>query len=132
MDTLTSSVGIDGANKASDAKFVQMLLNNWLASSRQDPLRLDGLVGPKTIKAISSFQRESQLAPDGRIDPHGPTIKALIALQFEQLYKGVATSTLDAATHRLRLASSGLSVPGCQAELSAAVDAYFRELKRVM
>ena len=37
----------------------------------------DGMIGPKTQAAIDKFQKKVLRQPDGRIDPHGPTIKAL-------------------------------------------------------
>ena len=74
---LTASVGIGGVNRYYDTITVQNLLNNVpLASGGPVPvLKEDGLCGPKTKKAIQTFQLKQfgwSLA-DGRVDPGGPT-----------------------------------------------------------
>ena len=74
---LTASVGIRGVNRSYDTITVQNLLNNVpQASGGPVPvLKEDGLCGPKTKKAIQTFQLKQfgwSLA-DGRVDPGGPT-----------------------------------------------------------
>ncbi len=69
MKQLTASVGHQGRNDPVDVRLVQTLLN----------LAPDGLCGPKTIRAIECFQHDKLgiKEPDGRIDPTGPTFRAL-------------------------------------------------------
>lgn len=70
----SSSVGKGAANKATDVKTVQALLNKNGAA-----LKIDGDIGPKTIAAISGFQKRSGFSkPDGRVDKNGKTWKLLI------------------------------------------------------
>lgn len=97
MNAITSSVGTGGTNLTGDVRLVQMLLNNWLQKLKRPPLRVDGIVGPKTIAEISNYQRSRGGQPDGRIDPTGPTLKALIALQLNMLYEGVSKEFLAIA-----------------------------------
>jgi len=70
--SISGSVGRGGKNAAPDARAVQNLLNKQGAS-----LAVDGLVGPKTIGAITSFQQKSGGAADGRVDVDGKTWAAL-------------------------------------------------------
>ena len=73
-----ASVGRGGVNRFVDVRVVQELLNKHRRPPMQ-PLTLDGIVGPKTIAAIEAFQRRvlSTIQPDGRVDPDGPTLRAL-------------------------------------------------------
>jgi peptidoglycan hydrolase-like protein with peptidoglycan-binding domain len=73
------SVGSAGANVKADVLLVQELLNSVPPDEGGPDLLLaeDGLIGPKTQAAINKFQRSVLPHPDGRIDPDGPTIKAL-------------------------------------------------------
>ena len=73
-----ASVGRGGVNRFEDVRVVQELLNKHRRPLMQ-PLTLDGIVGPKTIAAIEAFQRRvlSTIQPDGRVDPDGPTVRAL-------------------------------------------------------
>lgn len=72
--SITDSVGRNGANKTTDVKLVQSLLNRHGAK-----LSADGAIGPKTIAAIESFQRNKVglASPDGRIAPNGRSWNAL-------------------------------------------------------
>lgn len=66
--SLGGSVGRGGQNNPSDVKGIQRALG----------ISDDGKCGPATIKAIENFQRSlGQAKPDGRIDPGGPTSRAL-------------------------------------------------------
>lgn len=78
MATVSGSVGLAGANRRDDVSTVQRLLNAHIAPGGNS-LRVDGIAGPQTIAAIRSFQqRIVQLrVPDGRVDPGGPTLRAL-------------------------------------------------------
>ncbi len=72
---ISASVGKGGKNKNADVKIVQALLNE----KENSGLEVDGESGPKTIAAITKFQKEKAGLnnPDGRIDPGGKTWKAL-------------------------------------------------------
>jgi peptidoglycan hydrolase-like protein with peptidoglycan-binding domain len=74
-----SSVGAGGTNARADTLMVQQLLNSVPREEGGPDLLLaeDGLIGPKTQAAINKFQKKVLSKPDGRIDPGGPTIKAL-------------------------------------------------------
>ncbi|MFF7972490.1 peptidoglycan-binding protein [Streptomyces sp. NPDC007905] len=62
------------------------MLNDWRGRSEISPLlKVDGLVGPKTIGAITLFQQSVTGIIDGRFDPHGPGVTALESLHFESL-----------------------------------------------
>jgi hypothetical protein len=66
--SLTGSVGRGGKNKPDEVKAVQRSLG----------LNDDGKCGTGTITAIEKFQKSlGQTRPDGRIDPGGPTARAL-------------------------------------------------------
>ena len=71
---ITASVGQGGKNIKADVIKVQNLLNKKNAK-----LAVDGSCGPKTIAAITAFQKQvvKLSKPDGRIDPNGTTWKAL-------------------------------------------------------
>jgi peptidoglycan hydrolase-like protein with peptidoglycan-binding domain len=76
------SVGAGGTNAKADTLLVQELLNSVPPSEGGPDLLLaeDGLIGPKTQAAINKFQKKVLSSPDGRIDPGGPTIKALVGV----------------------------------------------------
>jgi hypothetical protein len=76
---LFGSVGAGGRNAMNDVATVQYLLN-CVPSGRGGPkaeLAMDGLCGPLTSAAIRAFQRTQNCPQDGRIDPGGPTYRAL-------------------------------------------------------
>lgn len=79
---IASSVGAGGRNSKPDVLLVQELLNSVPPGDGGPALLLaeDGIVGPKTQAAINKFQGKVLSRPDGRIDPKGPTIKALSGL----------------------------------------------------
>ena len=68
VSTLGGSVGAGGANNPDDVKAVQKALG----------IADDGQCGGGTIGTIKAFQKSlGQANPDGRIDPGGPTARAL-------------------------------------------------------
>lgn len=79
MPDLDQSVGNGGVNRRADVKIVQKLLNQYIATIGIKRLVEDGLIGPKTIKAIRRFQTVifGIDSPNGRADPGGRTITAL-------------------------------------------------------
>lgn len=77
---ISGSVGKGGKNARGDTRVVQDLINSKLSDIPPTPrLVSDGLLGNKTIGAISAFQQRvvKLSSPDGRVDPGGRTITAL-------------------------------------------------------
>lgn len=77
-----SSVGKGGTNAKADVRIVQAFLNSTPPEDGGPLLLLaeDGIIGPKTQAAIDKIQKKVLRRQDGRIDPQGPTIKALTTL----------------------------------------------------
>lgn len=75
------SVGKNGTNHDSDVRIVQDLLNRFIDAGklRVGHLVSDGDCGKNTKAAIKWFQAIflGHKAPDGRVDPGGPTLAAL-------------------------------------------------------
>jgi hypothetical protein len=82
MTSLTAAVGENAANLKPDVTTVQRLLNRVPAASGgpSPPLAVDGICGPKTLKAIRRFQKDGCgfQWPDGRISPNKRTWNALV------------------------------------------------------
>lgn len=82
--TITKSVGVGGANIASDVSTIQTLLNliPQMLGGPLPLLKVDGFVGPKTTGAITGFQRKNfgPAGTDGRIDPGQQTLQKIIEL----------------------------------------------------
>jgi peptidoglycan hydrolase-like protein with peptidoglycan-binding domain len=81
MSSISSSVGKGGVNQHHDVQTVQTLLNDNLRKlAPLNELNVDGISGPNTLAAITAFQGRvvGMPQPDGRVDPHGPTLKALL------------------------------------------------------
>jgi peptidoglycan hydrolase-like protein with peptidoglycan-binding domain len=76
---ITASVGKYGVNRSTDVKVIQGLLNliPQLVGGPEVPLKIDGIVGPKTIGAITRFQNMRLGHADGRVDPHQQTLAQL-------------------------------------------------------
>lgn len=66
------SVGLHGINHTADIKVVQELLVR-----KGYKLRIDGICGYNTIKAIRSFQRHFLSYPDAKVDTDGKTTRYL-------------------------------------------------------
>lgn len=82
MQEVSGSVGRGCANFEPDVLIVQQLINGGNASVESwTPLRLDGRCGSLTMDAITEFQRRvvRMTSPDGRVDPGGKTLEALVA-----------------------------------------------------
>jgi peptidoglycan hydrolase-like protein with peptidoglycan-binding domain len=79
METISSSVGVNGVNRKQDVGVVQHLLN--LSGSKRgvpkQPLLVDGMAGPKTFAAIREFQTTFCKLVDGKLMPGGETITRL-------------------------------------------------------
>jgi hypothetical protein len=77
---ITGSVGRGGVNLPEDVRLIQQLLNEAGAREGGAPLAVDGRVGPKTIAAITDYQRRRRLpVADGRVDVAGATFRSLVA-----------------------------------------------------
>lgn len=80
MATIRKSVGKGGVNNRAEVEIVQALLNKRIGDiTPLRPLKVDGKIGPTTIRAIEEFQRRvvGMAEPDGVVDPHGKTVRAL-------------------------------------------------------
>ncbi len=83
MAQLTAAVGKGGRNLKADVSQVQAHIN---AQAREiglpAPLKVDGIVGGQTLKAIELFQRKAVglQNPDSRVDPGGKTWQNLTKL----------------------------------------------------
>lgn len=78
--SLSSSVGLGGANAPDDVRLVQILLNASLGRyERAKRIAIDGRWGPRTEAALHRFQRHAvgQRRPTGRIDPGDRTLECL-------------------------------------------------------
>src|SRR5262245_61555190 len=78
MANLNGSVGQSGKNIRSDVGLVQQLLNADLPLGKTS-LVTDGLVGPKTLAALTEFQRRKGLAPTALVSPGDATWQKLSA-----------------------------------------------------
>jgi peptidoglycan hydrolase-like protein with peptidoglycan-binding domain len=79
--TIERSVGQGGANQSNDVFKIQYALDQVapIDGGPTPPLKVDGLCGPKTIKAIRDFQMKhfGWQGADGRIDPGRQTLAML-------------------------------------------------------
>lgn len=78
--TTSGSVGQGGDNRPDDVRLIQNLLNVVPASEGGPATKLavDGLVGPKTVAAISRYQSNHLGFSDGRVDARNKTIRHLV------------------------------------------------------
>ncbi|MCA0246322.1 MAG: peptidoglycan-binding protein [Proteobacteria bacterium] len=92
MSRLTRPVGQAVKSHPPDAKYVQLLLNDWRQSRKVEPLLVvDGIVGPLTDAAIRAFQKAVTGIVDGRVDCNGPTIKHLEFLHIAHIDRQAVT-----------------------------------------
>lgn len=80
MATIRNRVGRGQVNQRDDVILVQTLINQQINRiAPLAPLKVDGLVGDRTINAIMKYQQVvvGLRQPDGRVDPGGKTIQAL-------------------------------------------------------
>jgi peptidoglycan hydrolase-like protein with peptidoglycan-binding domain len=80
LKRIQASVGLGGRNNPADVMTAQYLLNCVPAGhgGPSSELVIDGISGPKTMGAIRKFQNAALGRADGRIDPGGSTIRALL------------------------------------------------------
>lgn len=72
---ISASVGASGQNRRPDVETVQRLL----VQRGMNPGPVDGICGPRTVRAILDFQAGFLARPDGRVDPNGTTWRHLIS-----------------------------------------------------
>lgn len=78
VSPLRRSVGTNGANRAEDTAYVQLLLGHWLSRRGFIPPAVDGIVGGETIGAIRFAQEEIfGRQVDDLVEPGGRTIGRL-------------------------------------------------------
>lgn len=114
MNTITlisGPVGQGSTNQPPDVRIVQRLLNDYLAKEGQTQLKVDGLVGPKTLGAITAFQKRSVGIADGRVDPMGPTINALFNRHLAGLLDMIDLSRLSGYVNESVVKRASLSDP---------------------
>ncbi len=80
-NVISASVGLGGVNNINDVRVIQSALNDVGASNGGPfiPLKVDGISGPLTAKAIANFQLRNLGFSDSRVDPKGRTLRALNA-----------------------------------------------------
>ncbi|KAB8310348.1 N-acetylmuramidase family protein [Erwinia endophytica] len=77
---ISQAVGAGQVNKYRDVKTIQTLLNsNRVITKPGSELKVDGLIGDRTISRIREFQEKVVRLknPDGIVSPYGPTIRNL-------------------------------------------------------
>lgn len=123
---LVGSVGNGGSNKPTDVRVVQRLLNDWLSKTRQTQLKVDGLVGPKTIGAITSFQKVSGATADGRVDVGKKTISELFNQHLARLLSAIDLSGVKSYIGKPRLDQALLS----DQVVAPLIKSYITELRK--
>jgi peptidoglycan hydrolase-like protein with peptidoglycan-binding domain len=116
---LSGSVGKGGANLSPDVRHIQQALNIARVQDNLPPIKIDSLVGPKTIGAIQDFQRLHTQFRDGRIDPHGHTLRELEKIVVPVIEARVRTEIVGVLGGLAReLQARGLQLePECQADV---------------
>jgi peptidoglycan hydrolase-like protein with peptidoglycan-binding domain len=128
---LLTSVGEGGGNNGIEVKIVQMLLNAWLGDSNENLLKVDGIAGPLTKEAISSYQKWNGGAVDGRVDPNGRTIKSLVQLNA-QIMKKAALNTPNGRRY-FEMSAGSSSKFNVKSDLIGRMDtAYVRSLRSLL
>jgi len=76
---ISGSVGTGGMNKTADVRIIQTALNGIPADEggTTTALKADGIAGTLTRTAITRYQQKNVTIIDGRVDPNGPTIRAM-------------------------------------------------------
>lgn len=122
---INGSVGQGGVNQPLNVRIVQRLLNDWLAKEGQIQLKVDGLVGPKTLGAITAFQKRNVSIADGKVDPMGPTINALLNQHLAGLLDMIDLSRLTGYINGSVVKRTSLSDP----VIAAMIQQYVRVLR---
>lgn len=102
VQEILDAVGVGAPNRPADVKNIQSLLNRHLPEGIRK-LVVDGISGPRTEQSIIWFQKQhvNLPAPDGRVDPSGPTIELLVKppqlIVQNTLFSPADTSTSSSA-----------------------------------
>jgi peptidoglycan hydrolase-like protein with peptidoglycan-binding domain len=102
------SVGAGGANFRNDTFHVQAALDIWSVADKTASIKVDGIVGPRTIAAIRAYQTRKSLFTDGRVDPNGPTIARLESNLLPTAATQLGNTVTDALRKVLHEASGSL------------------------
>ncbi|CAI3945976.1 Chitinase [Commensalibacter communis] len=73
MKNINQTVGLGGVNDPQDVSIIQALLQQQGAKN----LKIDGIYGPNTLKAIKEFQKQFLTHPDGIVSPGKKTLEQL-------------------------------------------------------
>ncbi|CAI3940918.1 Chitinase [Commensalibacter communis] len=73
MKNINQTVGLGGVNDPQDVSVIQALLQQQGAKN----LKIDGIYGPNTLKAIKEFQKQFLTHPDGIVSPGKKTLEQL-------------------------------------------------------
>jgi len=123
---IKGSVGQGGANDATDVRVVQRLLNYWLVPSGLPRLTINGVAGPATLAAITSFQRATAMTPSGRIEP-GAGIEALFNRHLFHLVDSIGLSVISEYVDKSKASREALADPA----VGDAVRKYIDALRRL-
>ena len=106
--SISASVGQGGINNKQDVITIQNLLN-----TKGHKLVVDGSCGPKTIAAITAFQKDivKLTKPDGRVDVNGKTWKALIASNTTAAQTPTTPTVVASTTLTASVGKDGVNKP---------------------
>ena len=102
------------------------LIQTWLNGSRDpcthfDPVQVDGLFGPDTVKAVQEFQLRNDLKADGKVGPltwNALHTKYAAANNGSEQYPGIAMKSgqdgaaVKSAQHQLNRKGASLTADG--------------------
>lgn len=125
---LTGSVGRNGANHRPDVRLVQGLLNGWRTRNGRQNIAVDGIVGDETTGAILDFQQQMGTGSDARLDPDGPTLRALFLQHFSAVQDQLRVSLYQYPSNE---AHSEEVAPISRQDLQDQLRRYAEQLKRV-
>lgn len=109
MHKIRASVGKHGINNRSDVRVVQTLLNRHIIPPYR-VLKIDGLVGSKTITAILAFQYKlNSVKCDGLVSPGGRTFNALRSLPKSVPVTELSFATFDNLKTKLNLSFTAIA-----------------------
>ena len=102
------------------------LIQTWLNGSRDpcthyDPLEVDGVFGPDTVRAVQEFQLRNDLKADGKVGPltwNALHAKYAAANNGSEQYPGIAMKSgqdgaaVKSAQHQLNVKGASLTADG--------------------
>jgi len=116
------SVGKNGHNERRDVRVVQAYINSFSAWKKKiKPLKVDGVMGKKTIHAIEQFQYQAvgMAKPDGRVDPNGKTFRYLTMYYDQQQQKA-----FEASVEKNAMPVAGMVISQKVIDKQAGLNAY--------